>query len=155
VKLLLITLAVFFSSCSALDSDLQNAISYGEIRDLNKYTPEVDKQLLIRLFNSPVYVENCFKETHGVCQYKYFLSVSTFDEYPETNIYFLKTLGEIGKIEWVPTSDVDTAKLELVINRYTRAALSNNNELVNTISIVNLVVTPIEINEIVEKSGDQ
>ncbi|WDE08802.1 hypothetical protein SG34_033455 [Thalassomonas viridans] len=147
MKILLIALLAFCSSCSALDSDLKSAISYGEIKGLNKYTPEVDKQLFIRLFNAPIYQDNCFKETHGVCQYKYFLSVSTFDEYPETNIYLLKTLGEIDKIEWLPTSDVDTAKLKLAINSYTKAALSNNNKLVNTKSIISIVVTPVEINE--------
>lgn len=147
MKFLVIVFAVFCSSCSALDTALQNAISFGDITELNKYSPEVDKQLFIRLFQSPVYVNNCFKETHGVCKYKYFLSVSTFDENPETNIYTLSTNGEVDKVTWGESADIDTAKIGLVVNKYTQAALNNNNELVNEKLIVNLVVTPKQISE--------
>ena len=88
------------ASCMALDSDLKNAISFGEIKYLDKYSPEVEKQLYLRLFQSPVYIKNCFEETHGICFYKYYLSVSTYDEYPETNIYELKSQGEIKNIKY-------------------------------------------------------
>lgn len=147
MRILTLALIVFCSSCSTLDPVLQTAISYGEIRDLNKYTPGVDKKLLVRLFHAPIYLEDCFKETHGICQYRYFLSVSTFDEYPETNIYALDTAGEIEKIKWVPSPDIDTANLELFVNSYTKDALINNSDLVNNSVTVNIVVTPKEIEE--------
>lgn len=147
MRVLIIVLAALSYSCSALDPALQNAISYGEITELNKYTPNIDKKLLVRLFQSPIYKEDCFQETHGVCQYKYYLSVSTFDEYPETNVYSLAILGEIEKITWERSADIDTANLEIIVSRYTKDALLNNNELINSRTKIRLAVTPKRIEQ--------
>ena len=89
MKFLLSLLAVFLTSCSSINYQLKNAISYGEIVELNKYSQDVEKQLIVRLFRSPIYKKNCLKEIHAPCQYKYFISVSTYDENPETNIFSL------------------------------------------------------------------
>lgn len=153
MKFFLIALTLFCSSCSALDVNLKNAISYGEIRDLSEYTPEIEKKLFIRLFHAPIHSDDCFKETHGICQYKYFLSVSTFDEYPETNIYELETLGEIDSISWMPISGMDKAKLKLTLNKYTKEALLNNSLLINKRYVVNIVVTPKELTEVLASKG--
>jgi len=71
---------LFLLSCAHTNKSLEAAISYGEIKELNNYSKDIDKQLFIRLLRSPVGENSCFEETGGVCQYQYFLSVSTFDE---------------------------------------------------------------------------
>lgn len=147
MRLLLFSLIVFCSSCGAIEAELQNAIAYGEIQELNEFSPDIDKQLFIRLYQAPEYKENCFKETHGVCQYKYFLSVSTFDEYPQTNIYTLKTIGEVVDVKWSFAKAVDTALIDITMSKYTAEALKNNKGLVNTKTLVHLVITPARMSE--------
>lgn len=138
---------ILLAACSALDINLQNALAFGNTRELNELSPEVEKQLLIKIYESPVYKEGCFRGTHGICQYRYYLSVSTFDEYPETNIYELKTKGEIIKVTWKNEEKIDTATLSLVFNKFTSAAIKNNNSLKNQQSIVHIEVDPSNIFE--------
>lgn len=137
------------SGCASLDDNLQNALAFGDIKELNDYSSEIDKQLLIRLYSSPVEKENCFIETHGTCKYRYFITVSTFDEYPETNIYQLQTEGEITDISWVDTSDIDSAELNLVFNQFSVAALKNNNALINHQKNIHIKVSSSKISETV------
>jgi len=155
MKYLLFSLVFLCASCSnaneidakGIDLELQQAISFGPIQDLNEHSDEVDKQLFIRLFRAPLYVQDCFLETNGICKYKYFLSVSSFDEQPETNIYSLKAVGEIADISWSATDKIDTAIINLTINKYTSAALKNNKELKSELKNINLVITPKNIIE--------
>lgn len=148
MKLFLIAITLLTASCQTINSNLQNAIAFGVIEDLNKLNPEIEKQLLLRLYRSPVYREECFKETHGVCQYNYYLSVSTFDEYPETNIYELKTKGEITEITWLDATEIDSARLNITFNRYTSHALKNNGDLSKQPNSVQLEVSTKKISEV-------
>lgn len=150
MKIFFIAFTVLLSSCSSINSQLQEAISYGKIVELNEYSKGIDKQLLVRLFQAPIYNEDCFQETHGVCQYQYFISVSTFDEYPETNIYPLKTQGEIRTYKWLNATEVDTAKLEFGINNYTKVAISNNPRLTPKTSILEVFVSPKKTIELIK-----
>ena len=147
MRFIYVIVVLLFASCSLLENDLRNAISYGEIIELNEYTDSVDKQLFARLYRSPVFQNDCFKETHGVCQYQYFLSVSSFDEYPETNIYRISEKGEIGKIEWIDSPEIDTAIIEITINKYTKEALVNNADLPPEFSLLRITVTPKHMEE--------
>lgn len=147
MKLVIIFLSVLSVSCSSVNTELRNAISFGDIVELNEYSKNVDKQLVVRLFSSPVYKESCFIETHGVCQYQYFISVSTFDEYPDTNIFRLKETGEIREIKWLNSSGVDTAIIEFKIEKYTMSALQNNPKLVSEAKIINAILTPRSMKE--------
>jgi len=147
MKIFLVFGFLLLSACSNLNGELQNALAFGEIKELNRLDTKVDKQLLLRLYRSPLYLKNCFKETHAVCRYTYFLSVSTYDEYPETNIYMLKTQGEIIKISWINTTTVDTAKLKLTFNSYTREALKNNKSLKNIKRIIFIDINSKNIKE--------
>ena len=137
------------SGCASLDNDLQNALAFGDIKELNEYSSEIDKQLLIRLYSSPIHKKSCFIETNGTCKYSYFISVSTFDEYPETNIYKLQTEGEITDISWIHTSDIDSAELNLIFNQFSVAALKNNNALINHQKNVHIKASSSEISETV------
>lgn len=147
MKTFLIFGFVLLSACSSINDELQNALALGEIKELNQLDTKIDKQLLLRLYRSPLYQEDCFKETHGVCRYTYFLSVSTYDEYPVTNIYKLKTQGEIISIRWENTTMVDTAKLKLTFNRYTNEALKNNKTLKNIEKRIYIEVNAVDIKE--------
>ncbi len=147
MKIFLIFGFVLLSACSSLNGELQNALAFGEIKELNRLDAKVDKQLLLRLYRSPLYQKGCFKETHGVCRYTYFLSVSTYDEHPVTNIHKLKTQGEIISIRWKKATTVDTAKLKLTFNRYTSEALKNNKTLKNIEKTINIKVNAVDIKE--------
>jgi hypothetical protein len=149
MRFFILLVIIITSGCASLDNDLQNALAFGDIKELNEYSVEIDKQLLIRLYSSPIHKENCFLETHGTCKYKYFISVSTFDEYPETNIYKLQNEGEITDINWIDTSDIDSAELNLVFNQFSVAALKNNNTLINHQKIVHIKANSSDISETV------
>ena len=123
------------------------AVAFGEINELNELSQDVDKALFIRLFQNPIYEDACFEETHGICKFEYFLTVSTYDEYPETNIYTLKQQGEIKSIEWLNTNELDTAILKFTMQPYTQAAYDNNSKLVNDDLTVKLRLTPNEFDE--------
>ncbi len=140
----LICMVFIFSSCSNLEKSLEKAIAYGSIQELNNINPKVEKNLLVRLYESPIYSENCFKETHGICHYRYFLSVSTFDEYPEVNIYNIKQVGEISEIKWLNKQSSDYAEIKFTFNKYTKAALNNNSSLKNKIEDILVKLTPIK-----------
>ena len=149
MRFFILLVIIITSGCASLDNDLKNALAFGDIKELNEYSVEIDKQLLIRLYSSPIHKENCFLETHGTCKYKYFISVSTFDEYPETNIYKLQNEGEITDINWIDTSDIDSAELNLVFNQFSVAALKNNNTLINHQKIVHIKANSSDISETV------
>lgn len=142
----LLLLSVFvLSSCSNIDSELTKAMSFGEITDLNGYSKDIEKSLFVRLYRSPVYKENCFKETRGVCKYQYFLSVSTFDEYPDIAIYKLSEQGEIKEIHWSNSGEIDTAIIEFTMNSFTDMALKNNSTLKPESKKLLIMVSPTNI----------
>lgn len=153
MKAVLLSVLLLLVSCASINKELESAISYGEIKELNEYSSEIEKQLYVRLYQSPIYKEGCFKETHGVCQYSYFLSVSTFDEYPETNIFPLSNVGEITDIEWRNSEGVDTAVIDFTIQQYTKAATANNPDLMSSTSVVRVTVTPKSIEELAKSSS--
>ncbi|MBL4796331.1 MAG: hypothetical protein JKY50_02835 [Oleispira sp.] len=146
---------VLTSGCVSLDNNLQNALAFGERKELNEYSPNVDKQLLVRLYSSPLYKDHCFIETHGTCKYSYFLSVATFDEYPETNIYKLKTEGEIIAVNWKQTDVIDSAEIDLVFNQFSMRALENNASLMNHEQRVQIKVNISEIVEVIDLVKDR
>lgn len=153
MKFALLSVLFLLVSCAPINKELESAISYGEIKELNQYSSEIEKQLYVRLYQSPIYKQDCFKETHGVCQYRYYLSVSTFDEYPETNIFPLSNVGEVTGIEWQDSKEIDTAIIDFAINNYTKAATANNPNLTSRANVVRITVTPKSIEEALTKSS--
>lgn len=119
---------------SALMSDaslasILPALAYGETRDLNASSGSVDPQLLLRLYSQPSGDTDCVAETRLTCAYQHFLTVSTFDEQPELALHELDLVGEVTGVEWLPSSDIDTARLRLTLSRYTSQALRLSPEL--------------------------
>lgn len=109
--------------------DLKYVMALGIITELNNINPKQDKDLLVRLYQVPLMDQNCFIETHGICQYKYYISVSTFDEYPEINVFELSSFGEITNVSWVFENKLDYVELVFTLNKYTKEALNNNPSL--------------------------
>jgi len=147
MPILLLTILLFAGSCTAINEDLQRALSYGKITEANEYSPQIEKKLYIRLYQAPVYGVKCFEETHGVCRYRDFMTLATYDEYPETGIFPLKLTGEIKNIEWRHSKEIDSAVLYLTVHAYTAEALENNPDLQDTVSIVRIKASPASIEE--------
>lgn len=157
MKILLFTTMIFLSACSNntvkhdLDiNELSSVMAYGAMKELNNIDPDIEKDLLVRLYQSPILGESCFIETHGVCRYNYYVSVSTFDEFPESNIFRLKMVGEITEIHWVKENKYDYVEIEFILNTYTKEALANNTSLVNSQTKVLVKLEPSSIVEVVE-----
>lgn len=146
---LFLLVAIFFTACTDgsirknFDShDLSRVMAYGSVKELNAINPEIEKDLLIRLYQSPIFGESCFIETHAVCRYNYYLSVSTFDEFPQSNVFKLKMVGKVTDIHWLKETKYDYVEIEFTINQYTKEALVNNPALVNTSTSVLIKVDP-------------
>ena len=75
------------------------------------------------------------------------MTVSTFDEYPETNVFKLKYKGEIVDSYWMEDNKTDYVKLMLVMEKYTGDALKNNNSLINVQSNILVELTPKSIQQ--------
>lgn len=124
------------------ERELERAMAYGLIYDLNKYSPDVGKNLLLRMYEVPAREEHdCFIETSGVCRYEYTLSVSTFDEAPTFDTIRLNHVGKISEIEWKESDATDSAWLSLKVDDYTPEALKNNPNLKNTAKQIDIHVS--------------
>lgn len=112
-------------------SELNAILAVGKSIDLNQQQPDKDQSLLVRIHELPIFENDCFVETHGICQNQYYISVSTFDEYPETNVFKLNHIGSLVTVNWLKESELDHAKISLVLDKYTDEALKNNPALKN------------------------
>lgn len=81
------------------------SMAYGRLIELNRFTPKVDKNLLLRLYETPKAGESCRVESGAVCKYKYLLTVSTMDEYPEVKVQPLVLEGQFISAEWKATTE--------------------------------------------------
>lgn len=165
MRLILYALVMLFGSACSIERDAatkqgnpadpevevyKRALAYGAQLDLNELNAAIEKNLSVRLYRIPLSRNDCFVETHGICQYEYLLSVSTFDEQPEINVFKLPLVGEIVGIDWQQHSGVDEAKFVLSLNQYSAAALKNNPALKNvnsqhtvTVNLKSVVVNTV------------
>lgn len=131
-----------------LSADLKASMAYGTMLDVNNSHPNKDADLLVRLYQAPVTDGSCFVETHGVCRYRYYVTVSTFDEQPEVNVFRLAHEGEVTGVTWQAEDRMDYVEIELSLSQYTRTALMNNKALKSTTSKVLLKLSPKEMQEV-------
>ena len=156
MKKLFFLLVLLMTSCSHSGTknnfginELIHAMAYGDIKELNGIDKNIEKDLLVRLYQVPVFGEDCFVETEGVCRNNYYISVSTFDEYPETNVFKLSMIGEVIETRWLQESEHDYAEIEFTFNKYTKEAIENNKTLVNIQSKILLKLKPSSHVEVV------
>jgi len=151
MKFIILFLIFFLSACTTSPSNdsyhLKEAMAYGTLIELNDRNNDIEKNLLVRLYQVPINNGDCFIETHGVCKYQYYISVSTFDEYPEVNVFKLGVYGEIISAKWMNVKEYDYAEIEIVYSQFTKEAIQNNKALSTTKFRTLLKISPENIIE--------
>ena len=147
-------LVLFANSSLATEVEEQtllNNLAYGQLIELNQYSPGQQKSLMLRLFATPARDETCGLETGATCKNNHLITVATFDELPEVQVHTLQAKGEFVKADWVlsktPETTVDQAELVLTLREYHRFATRANPKLPKKFFQVNLKITQQGIEE--------
>jgi hypothetical protein len=83
------------------EQTLLNNLAYGQLIELNQYSPGQQRGLMLRLFATPAGDETCGLETGTTCRNKHLITVATFDALPEVQVHTLQAKGEFVKADWV------------------------------------------------------
>lgn len=130
---------------------LLDNLAYGQLIELNQYSPGQRKGLMVRLFATPARDETCGLETGTTCKNNHLITFATFDELPEVQVHTLQAKGEFVKADWVVSktteTTVDQAELVLTFREYQRFATRANPTLPKKFFRVNLIITPVRIEE--------
>ncbi len=160
MKALVLIILLFVSSCAINGQEkvkilnnslLVDILTLGEVTDLNALQENIEKNLSVKIYKVPDKEGNqCFPESHGICQYRYYLATSQIDESPIVGAYYLGVLGEIVEYQWESTELIDTAIIIIKANKYSKEALNYNKALTNEEVKYRLVAKPdkIEFTEI-------
>lgn len=147
-------LVLFVNSSWATEVEeptLLNNLAYGQLIELNQYSPGQQKSLMLRLFATPARDETCGLETGATCKNNHLITVATFDELPEVQVHTLQAKGEFVKADWIlsntPEITADRAELVLTFREYHRFATRSNPKLSKKFFRVNLKITPARIEE--------
>ena len=147
-------LVLFVNSSWATEVEEQtllNNLAYGQLIELNQYSPGQQKGLMLRLFATPARDETCGLETGGTCKNSHLITVATFDELPEVQVHSLQAKGEFVKADWLisktPEKTVDQAELVLTFREYHRFAMRANPELPKKFFKVHLKISQQEVEE--------
>lgn len=131
---------------------LMNNLAYGQLIELNQYSPGQQKGLMLRLFAMAASDETCGLETGTTCKNNHLITVATFDELPEVQVHALQTKGEFVKADWVvlksKQATPDQAALILTFRQYHRFATRANHKLPKTFFRVRLNITQQGIEEV-------
>lgn len=148
-------LALFANSSWATEVEEQTLLknlAYGQLIELNQYSPGQQQGLMLRLFATPARDETCGLETGATCKNNHLITVATFDELPEVQVHTLQAKGEFVKADWVvsktPESTVDQAELVLTFRDYHRFATRANPKLPRKFFQVKLKITQQGVEEI-------
>jgi hypothetical protein len=154
---LFVFLTMFLTACISSpvkefdDINFSEILALGKVIEANKTRAEHEIDLIVRLYEVPIFENDCFVETHGICQNQYYVAVSTYDEYPKTNIFKITQKGVLSNFEWVKDEKVDFVKLALKMDKYSKEAINNNPSLLNVSSVILIELTPKSIHESTEK----
>ena len=133
------------------ESTLLNNLAYGQLIELNQYSPGQQKGLMLRLFATPARDETCGLETGATCKNNHLITVATFDELPEVQVHTLQARGEFVKADWVvpktPEKTVDQAELLLTFSEFNRFATRANPNLPKKLFQVKLKISQQGIDE--------
>jgi len=125
------------------DPVLVELLMFGDLKDLNKLQPNIEKNLWVKIYKLPDTGSNkCFPESHGICSYKYYIATSQLDDSPVINAYYLGSLGEIIEYKWNKTNSIDKAIINIKAGKYSKEALNYNKSLVNEIVNYKIIATP-------------
>jgi len=133
------------------EQTLLNNLAYGQLIELNQYSPGQQKGLMLRLFATPARDETCGLETGSTCKNNHLITVATFDELPEVQVHSLQARGEFVKADWVvsktPETTVDQAELLLTFREFNRFATRANPNLPKKLFQVKLKISQQGIDE--------
>lgn len=133
------------------EQTLLNNLAYGQLIELNQYSPGQQKGLMLRLFATPARDETCGLETGTACKNNHLMTVATFDELPEVQVHTLQARGEFVKADWVlsktPETTVDQAELLLTFREFNRFATRANPNLPKKLFQVKLKISQQGIDE--------
>lgn len=134
----IVLVALLFACEANIKSDgmttkeLKKVLALSNFIDLNLIKTNFEKDLILRVFEMPVTEQNdCFPESHGVCSYDYYLSVSQHDEYPDFNVFKIGRFGQIISYQWIREDKPDYVEIEILTCKYSSAALKYNKKLKN------------------------
>lgn len=65
MRLALLVCMVFLGACTSLEGDFEKAVSFGVVTEINDYSNQVDKSLYVRMYQAPVYEEQCLSKYTG------------------------------------------------------------------------------------------
>jgi hypothetical protein len=153
ISILCLALLANLSYANELDEqNLMNNLAYGQLIELNQYSPGQQKGLMLRLFATAASDETCGLETGTTCKNNHLITVATFDELPEVQAHTLQAKGEFVKADWVvPKSKQatqDQAALILTFRQYHRFATRANHKLPKKSFRVRLNITQQGIEEV-------
>ena len=133
------------------EQSIKNNLAYGQLIELNQYSPGQQKGLMLRLFATPARDETCGLESGSTCKNNHLITVATFDELPEVQVHSLQAKGEFVKADWLisktPEKIVDQAELVLTFREYHRFATRANPELPKKFFKVHLKISQQEVEE--------
>ena len=134
------------------EQSIKNNLAYGQLIELNQYSPGQQKGLMLRLFATPARDETCGLETGATCKNNHLITVATFDELPEVQVHTLQAKGEFVKADWLvsktPETTADQAEVILTFREYHRFATRANPKLPKKFFQVRMNITQQGINEI-------
>ena len=124
-----------------IDIPFVDILAVGDKHDLNTISTNFEKNLWIKIYSLPSDKQNnCFPESHGVCQLNYYITSSQLDDSPLNKLYKLNLLGEIIDYKWEYTELIDTVIIIIKVNKYTKEALIYNKALQNEIKTYKLTI---------------
>lgn len=136
---------------SPADHVLKSNLAYGEMIELNQYSPGQPKGLMLRLFSTPDQDETCGLETSSTCKNKHLITVATLDELPEVQVHMLQAKGEFVKADWATPKSTsagpDQAELILTFRQYHRFATRANPKLARKFFRIGLKITQEGVKE--------
>lgn len=133
------------------EQTLTNNLAYGQLIELNQYSPGQQKGLMLRLFATAANEETCGLETSTTCKNKHLITVATLDELPEVQVHTLQTKGEFVKADWLVSKSKeatpDQPELILTFRQFHRFATRANPILPKKFFQVRLKITQQGIKE--------
>lgn len=123
-------------------------LNEADVQDLDSIAPE-RASVSLHLYRVAEQ-GSCIPETHMICNYRYYLAVSDFGEYPDQAVFGLGEVGEIRSIKWLPTDGWGTALLQIEVSNYPEYAYARNPDLVRVTKSFELVVSVdgVEVREV-------
>lgn len=147
-------LVLFANSSWATEAEEQtllNNLAYGQLIELNQYSPGQPKGLILRLSPLRPTMKPVTWKQVSLAKNKHLITLATFDELPEVHVHPLQTKGEFVKADWAinesSQATPDRAELVLTFRELNRFVTRANSKLLKKFFHVHLNITQQGIEE--------